>query len=682
MAAGNGLELSSELASRLPLFADPRFEQAHEAATAGNVAAAIAGYEAIDHANAARNFQDAQLFGHRGDPDSCVMLLKKCVAADPNHHPAWRMLAELGSGREAEQACLKGLEGYPDDTGLRLRCVNLLTERRDLRGALALLQDAPPASRESHEVQRALADLGWKLGDFSTAEPALRNCLRLNPADSQSCQILIEILDRLDRLDEAVQVCRAFLGSNPGDGVIWMALGDMLVRQGNWGEAEALFQALLGGQPSWLRVRQKYAEMLEKAGRFQEAIDTCWQNIQMAPNDLESYLCLTDMLHRFNNRPHAGIVLQRVFEQYAPSGDWGASVLPPALSTRLIYHHLPEIANHYCTGRRALLDHTGITLSANQGVHGKVVEMCCIVVGDEHIRFLNDIAFPALLATEGFEDLRRSHRVVYNLYTTHANLPGLETFLQQLRHHGIPFRVNVELLSLSQDLYEVLCLPIIDQVRRSLESGSVVVMAVPDAIMTGSIARVIGDMQPYETVVCPMPRIDSALAYPVLKQELATGKGLRSRDFVRRCMTEFQHPQTYAALRNQSNCLRYEDHGGYYAARNFAPPPLCFQARPEMLDHLIHAPMCGPTSHACFYIVDHDFVESAFRSNTMRLIQNSDYFFWAEFTGPGRHSEFLAGRKGEHHYYPESSRFIYQQEVKWIHSDSSAGRDRAGSMVD
>ncbi|GAB0057767.1 Beta-barrel assembly-enhancing protease [Candidatus Magnetaquicoccaceae bacterium FCR-1] len=669
MASEHAPELSRELASRLPLFADPGFEQAQEAASAGNLAAALAGYEAIDRANAARNFQDALLFGQRGDPGSLVMLAKKCVAADPNHYPAWRMLADLLSGREAEQACLKALEGYPDETGIRMRCVNLLTERQDLRGAVALLEATPAASRESPEVQRALADLSWKLGDFATAEPALRHCLRLNPADSQSCQTLIEILDRLDRLDEAVQVCRAFLGDNPTDGVIWVALADMLVRQGDWSEAEALFQALLGGQPSWLRVRQKYAEMLEKAGRHQEAIDTCWQNIQMAPNDLESYLCLTDMLHRFNNRPHAGIVLQRVCEQYAPSGDWGASVLPPSLSTRLIYHHLPEIASHYCTGRRALIDHTGITLTANPEEHGKVVELCCIVVGDEHIRFLNDVAFPSLLATEGFEDLRRSRRVVYNLYTTRVNLPGLEPFLAQLRRHSIPFRVNVELLSLSQDLYEVLCLPIIDQVRRSLESGSVVVMAVPDAIMTGSIARVIGDMRPHETVVCPMPRIDSARAYPVLKQALALGKGLRSRDFVRRCMTEFQHPQTYAALRGDSNCLRYRERDGYYEARNFAPPPLCFQARPEMLDHLIQAPMCGPTSHACFYIVDHDFVESAFRSNTMRLIQNSDYFFWAEFTGPLRHADFLAGRKGEHYYYPESSRFIHHQEVKWIHSD-------------
>jgi hypothetical protein len=86
-----------------------------------------------------------------------------------------------------------------------------------------------------------------------------------------------------------------------------------------------------------------------------------------------------------------------------------------------------------------------------------------------------------------------------------------------------------------------------------------------------------------------------------------------------------------------------------------------------MLDHMLRNPLCGPNSMASFYAIDHDFVDSAYRTNNLRLISDSDYFYWAEFTNPARHTGFLAGRISEDYYAPESSKYIFQHEFKWIY---------------
>lgn len=434
-------------------------------------------------------------------------------------------------------------------------------------------------------------------------------------------------------------------------------------------QAEAGFIELLTEAPGWIQLRQLYADMLEKCGRAEYAFAIHEKNVEMAPNNPDAYLRLADIQHKMGHKEDALKTCFQACRMHEKKGSWGLNLLPGPLATRLIFNQLENIANQYCTGQRAIIDNTEIQIKDAGFEFGEVVEFFCMVVGREHIEYLEHVAYPALSATEGFDKLLKERRALYNIYTTPADFKLLKGFLDKLTLRGIRYRVNVELLSFSQEIYSILSLPIIDQVKRSLALRSAVVMSLPDAIISGSIYRVLNDMKPFETVVCAMPRIDSVVVYPELKNYFANAanKGLDSREFVRRSMTDFMHPQTYLALKNDSNCLRYRDEGSYYSARNWAPPPLCFYAREEMLDHMLRNPLCGPNSMASFYAIDHDFVDSAYRSNNLRLINDSDYFFWAELTHPSRHNDFLSGRQSEEYYYPESSYHVFQHEFKWIY---------------
>jgi thioredoxin-like negative regulator of GroEL len=532
-----------------------------------------------------------------------------------------------------------------------------------------VLAAARPIAQDSYDNHFLLASLWWQLGNFSYAELHLKRCIQMNDADVRSYQIMLELLNRQDRILDVEALCREFLKLKPSDPQMRLALANSLARQRKWTDAESIFLALIAEFPDWIWISQIYAEMLEKWGRTNEALAILESNVERIPDSLEVYLPLADAQYKSGKKELALATCRHIARKYLDSDKWGVHVLPATVQSRLIFYQLEEIVEKYCAGQRAFFDNTELDIARSEFKPGEVVELFCMVVGQEHIDFLEHVAYPALSSTEEFDVLLAERRVVYNIYTTPADYERLQGFLNKIARRGIRYRVNVELLSFSQELYSILALPIIDQVKRSLALNSVVVMALPDAIISGSIYRVVKDMKPFETVVCAMPRIDSDIAYADLKRFFADGNNdrLDSREFVRKSMTQFMHPQTYSALVSENNCLRYRDQGTYYSARNWAPPPLCFYARHEMLDHMMRNPLCGPTAIASFYAIDHDFVDSAYHTNTLRLIEDSDYFFWAELTHSGRHKDFLAGRKSEDYYAPESTQFVFQHEFKWIY---------------
>ncbi|WP_263768670.1 tetratricopeptide repeat protein [Propionivibrio soli] len=647
---------------------DPRFVEAQKLAQEGQVAEALGIYRAIGATQSARHFQDALVLAQRGDASGATASLKKAVAADPANTAAWAQLAKYLSGAEVERAYRKVLDASPRDVDAAVGLAQLLMKEKRLQEATQILETLLP----NQEIEFILAHVFWQLGDFPSAERHLRQYIEASPGDARAYETLLDLLNRDDRLQDAEALCRCFLEARGENQGMTLALARVLLRQERFSDAETILAASINSAPDDLALWQFYAELLEKSGRADEALAVLEKNVEMSPGNLDSQLQLADFLYRSGNKEGAEKACLFAARVIREANNWGLRALPSNLESRLIFYRLEEIAGRLCTGTRSLVDTTGLDPAKPDFGAGQIVELFCMVSGQEHVDFLEYAAYPALSSTEGFDRLLQERTVVYNIYTTPSDLGALKGFLSKLEQRGIRYRVNVELLGLSQDLYAILSLPIIDQVRRSLAMRSIVVMALPDAIISGSIHRVIGDMKPGETVVCAMPRINTDLAYPALRARFAEGQGaLNSRDFVHRAMTEFRHPQTHSALVSDSPCLRYREGDGYYSAHNWAPPPLCFYAREEMLDHMMRNPLCGPHAIASFYTVDHDFVDSAFKSGALRLIDDSDYFFWAEFTGPTRHCDFLAGRKAESYYYPESARYVFQHEFKWIYRDPS-----------
>lgn len=664
-------EGDAELPGRFP---HPAFEPAQQFAEQGHVEAALEVYAHIGLDQARLHFEDALTLESRQDVAGAIAALRRCVGARPDHLQAWLALARLGSGTEAQRAARRALALEPGNPYASLSLAQHLAAQHQLLEAARVLEPAvqSPQLGGDPDLLRGYALMHFRLGNFPAAERELRTLLSLQPHDRAVFLTLLDLLHRQDRLGDAEAACRSQLDLHPGDKQLRHELARCLARLEKWTEASALYAELTHDSEASIELCRDYAEQLAQRGRVFDALSVAETCLQRHLDQPDAYLLLADIRSRAGQRDLALQACRFLERQYRQTPEWRLHQLPGALNNRLIFHEMETLATQYCTGRRALFDNTGIRLEDGPRDFGQIVELFCMVSGQEHIDYLEHVAFPALAGSPGFADLLAQRRTIYNIYTTPSDLRQMAGFLDKLARHGIRYRINVELLALSQDLYQILALPIIDQVRRSLALQSIVVMALPDAIISGPIERVIADMKPRETVVCAMPRIDSDQAYPALRQHLATpGAALDSRAFVGLCMNEFRHPQTQSAMDSDTPCLRYRDMGGYFSAHNWAPPPLCFHAREEMLDHMMRRPLCGPHATASFYAIDHDFVDSAYKSGHLRLIPDSDYFFWAELTQPDRHTDFLAGRRSESYYNPPSSRHIFDHEFKWIYADAA-----------
>ena len=665
---------ATSASTRTAGFPHPSFDAAQQLADQGQIEAAMGLYAHIGRQQAQSHFEDAHALLARQDAAAALIALRQCVAAQADHLPAWLALAGLAPGSEAQRAARRVLELAPGHPQASLALARMHVAAGELLDAGRVLAELAPLERlpANAEWLRGYAQLLLRVGHFPAAERALRACLKAQPDDRASLMALLDLLHRQDSLTQAQALCEAELKRVGRDDAIRHELARCLARRQQWDAALTHYGHLWDDPQASLALCRDYAELLVKRGRVFEALTVAEAGVQRHLDQPEAYLLLADIRSRAGQRDLALQACQFLERQYRETPLHGLHQLPGALSNRLMFHNMEELASRHCTGRRALFDNTGLDLDKGAHAFGEVVELFCMVSGQDHVDYLEHVAFPALAASPGFAQLLSQRRTVYNIYTTPADLSALAGLLDKLARHGIRYRVNVELLALSQDLYQILALPIIDQIRRSLALQSIVVMALPDAIICGPIERVIATMQPRETVVCAMPRIDSRRAYPALRQRLsdpARGR-LDSREFVALCMNEFRHPQTQSALDSDSPCLRYRDLGGYFSARNWAPPPLCFHAREEMLEHMLRQPLCGPLATASFYAIDHDIVDSAYRGGHLTLIPDSDHFFWAELTQPDRHTDFLAGRRAEDYYNPPSARHIFDHEFKWIYADS------------
>ena len=471
----------------LDIFSERGFDEAQLLVNEGRVADALNVYSRIGGIQAERHYQDAFVLEQRNDIQGAIGLLKKSVSANPDHFEAWMKLVNFLPGLEAEKACRAALNLVPGNYLASIRLASLLIARNHLQDAAEVLVNAAPFVSNDYDQLLALANLWWQLGLFPEAERYFRRCIQINREDVRPYQLLLELLNRLDRIVEAEQLCRDYLMFKPTDNLMRASLVQILVRQQLWDKAQEGFIELLTEFPGWLQLRQLYADMLEKCGRSEEALSIHEMNVKMGPELSESYLQLADIQHNLGQKDAALLTLQRVCLLHAKNGSWGLNLLPYHLTSRLIFNQMENISERFCTGKRALIDNTGLNLTQSEYALGEVVELFCMVVGQEHIEYLEHIAYPSLSSTEGFDSLLKERKVIYNIYTTPADFKPLQGFLAKLDERGISYRVNVELLAFSQDLYSILALPIIDQVKRSLALQSAVVMALPDAIISGSI---------------------------------------------------------------------------------------------------------------------------------------------------------------------------------------------------
>jgi tetratricopeptide (TPR) repeat protein len=198
----------------------------------------------------------AQLLAKQGKVDEARALINSLQSSDP-HDLA--MLARTDSAilfeahryQEAEDNLAKAVNAFPDDPDL--------------------IYDYAMAAE--------------KTGHYDVMETQLRSLMRLQPNNPQAYNALgYSLVDRNQRLDEAVKLIEKAVSLAPNDAFIMDSLGWARFRQGNAAEAEKILKNAYNLQPN-AEIGAHLGEVLWKSGQQDQARAAFRQAQKLEPDN-------------------------------------------------------------------------------------------------------------------------------------------------------------------------------------------------------------------------------------------------------------------------------------------------------------------------------------------------------------------------------------------------------------
>ncbi|TVQ90126.1 MAG: tetratricopeptide repeat protein [Deltaproteobacteria bacterium] len=162
------------------------------------------------------------------------------------------------------------------------------TKLSDLRSGEA--PAPPPKDLSTPDSTQLTAELGLEWGvallaEGRTAEAivSLREASEAAPQSRAPRLALIDALQRLDRQEEAAEVCAALAEIDPDDDEILYGLGDAQRLAGRYAEALDTFDVLLARAPRHANARAGRAECLRMLGRYDEALSEFDEAVSLQP---------------------------------------------------------------------------------------------------------------------------------------------------------------------------------------------------------------------------------------------------------------------------------------------------------------------------------------------------------------------------------------------------------------
>jgi len=264
----------------------------------------------------------AQIYLSQGDGAKAVDVLREAESYRPNHPTIESMLAEalLGSGEvgEAEKVLARVVERQPGDIDKRLQLAQLVSERGDHGGAVAVLKDGLQAHFANPQLRQILARELHLSGDNQEALQVADTLLEEFPGRRSLQHLRVAILSALARFEDAIEVLAPMVGDREDDEAVQdeLYLCRLLERSGRADEAAAKLRALLEhtSEQRTLQVKLALVGLLDRQDRGDEAIAILAAEFEQAPADRFTALgrMLSQFLIRYGRLDEASAVLDRM----------------------------------------------------------------------------------------------------------------------------------------------------------------------------------------------------------------------------------------------------------------------------------------------------------------------------------------------------------------------------------
>jgi hypothetical protein len=288
---------------------------------------------------------------------------------------------------------------------------------------------------------------------------------------------------------------------------------------------------------------------------------------------------------------------------------------------------------------------------------GKKINLISVFYGASYSDALQEIMFPSLLLEQNIPALK-GREISHYIYCSENEVASLQKHVVMLKNMGIECIVNANMIPASGNQRDYLYLPFLKEMERSIAESSIVVMAQPDHVFGRGLAKIIDAMKPYEYVVCGHPRVSEERGrrrYPEFLSDQLRKKSSGNRDFVSLAINELTHPMVAHGLMHMEPYWHAIRRQSYLSVYFKEPPPLCFHAHPEMINVVL-----GDTVFGRFETIDHDLVDFAYQQKRLKIIDDSDEFFWTELTKDDVYNPTIYNK-----YWSEAARTLFHHELKW-----------------
>ncbi len=234
----------------------------------------------------------------------------KEAAHDVASREALSSLGYVGGLAETseEQFLTPGLTDPRDkhEVMLRYRMAKILMEqRKDFVYAIPLLEANAEECPDSHFFQYVLGYCCLRAEQPAAAYPALLRAVELDPTHVQSQGLLLDVLVKLGRVDDAVAQGEKAIERNPGSGELQAAMAAIFEKRGDKASALAHLRKAVQLTPSLIRSHAKLCAALDDPGEVAAAIEAFVRAVRKHPDDADGHFGLGGALLRIQRTQDA-----------------------------------------------------------------------------------------------------------------------------------------------------------------------------------------------------------------------------------------------------------------------------------------------------------------------------------------------------------------------------------------
>lgn len=206
-------------------------------------------------------------------PLEAIRILDEARRRDPTdpaiHHELGLLFAALGRTGQALEAMGQAAKLAPEETSYALDFGELLYRSGRAEEALPYLEQASSIP----EALLLLSGVHEKLGNEDRTIALLANFVESKPEEIEARRLLGEKLEKVKRIDEALDVYRAGLEGESPSPFLLERVAELLSRnRDSYSEAEEYARRALEASPEMLEARLVLARILSRTGRESEAL--------------------------------------------------------------------------------------------------------------------------------------------------------------------------------------------------------------------------------------------------------------------------------------------------------------------------------------------------------------------------------------------------------------------------